>query len=226
MAVASFQKLKDQDKVSLILNWGNPTTEALAPLAERAKLPLIGMSLDPKVSQGRSYVIRSTNASSHFSAKLAGYLKKRGYRNLGVVIADNTYVQGLYDGLKLSLGDGTHLEVIDRYNLDDQDFRSSVTKIRKKKFDAIGVFLISGQVSAFYRQMSSQGLSLPTFGTDFFESTTEIRNAAGGMEGAVYTHLGVGAAFRQSYLKKYGNDYQIAYAGNWYDIAVMLGILF
>jgi len=225
-AVSAFNKLRSLEKVSLVLNWGNPTTEAVAPLAERYAMPLIGMTLDPKVAVGKHYVVRSTNASAHFSARLAKYLKSKNYKKIGVVISENTYVQGLYDDLKASLGGDADLEIVDRYNLDDQDFRSSVTKVRNKHYDAVGVFLISGQVSTFYRQMSAQGFSVPTFGTDFFESTTEIRNAGKGIDGAVYTHLGITDAFRDYYIQKYGNDYQIAYAGNWHDMALMIGGLF
>ena len=225
-AVSAFTKLRDSSRVSLVFNWGNPTSEAVAPLAEHSQLPLIGMTLDPAVAKERQYVIRSTNASADFSSILGRYLVKKGYRRVGVVLAENTYVQGLLDGLKSAVGNEVQVEVIDRYNIQDQDFRSSVAKIRSQKYDALGVFLISGQVSNFYRQLASQDALLPTFGTDFFESSTEIRLANGGMNGAVYPHLGVSIAFRDSYIAKYGNDYQLAYAGNSYDMAMVIGRLF
>ena len=71
MALSAFDKLRSVDKVSIVLNWGNPTTEALAPVAELSKTPLIGMTLDPKVGKGKKYVVRSTNASDEFSKLLA-----------------------------------------------------------------------------------------------------------------------------------------------------------
>jgi hypothetical protein len=54
----------------------------------------------------------------------------------------------------------------------------------------------------------------------------EIKTAGGAMEGAVYPHLGISPQFEAQYKEKYKNDYQIAYAGNAYDLAVMLGTLF
>ena len=142
------------------------------------------------------------------------------------MIAENTYVQGLYDGLKNNLGGGMHIEIVERYNMSENNFRSSVLKIRSKQYDVIGVFLISGQVSAFYRQLAEQKVSAPTFGTDFFESTSEIRDAKGGMNGAIYPHLGTNEEFRNNYIIIYGNDFQIAYAGNWHDMALVIGALF
>lgn len=225
-AVSAFNKLRSIEKVSLIYNWGNPTTEAVAPLAERYHLPLIGMAANPQTSLGRHYVIRSTNAASDFASRLAEYLVQQGYKNIGVIIADNSYVRGLFDGLKSTIGDRGSVEIVDLYNLQDQDFRSSISKLRQRKYDALGVFLITGQISNCYRQLKDQGINLPTFGTDFFESGTEIKLANGGMNGAVYTHLGITEQFRADYVSRFNNDYQIAYAGNAYDMAMILGRLF
>lgn len=225
-AVAVFNKLVQIDKVSLVFNWGNPTSEAVAPIAEARKIPLLALSLDPSCARGRNYVIRFTNPSADFSKRLAQYIKAKGYKKLGVVLAQNTYVQGLLDGLKANLGNELNVTTIATFNLSDMDFRSTIIKAKAGSFDALGVFLISGQVSTFYRQLKQQQVTTPTFGTDFFESPVEIQSAGGAMEGAVYPHLGISPQFEAQYKEKYKNDYQIAYAGNAYDLAVMLGTLF
>jgi len=226
MAVSAVNSLRNDKRVSLIYNWGNPTTEAVAPITERYRLPLVAMTLDPAVGLNRHFVVRATNSAGAFASISADYLKKKGFTNIGVVIADNTYVQGLFDGLEKYLAKGSKIEVIDRYNIQDQDFRSSITKARSRKYDCLGVFLITGQVSSFYRQLADQGLATPTFGTDFFESTTEIRLARGGMNGSVYPHLGTTPEFRTDYMARFNNDYQLSYAGNAYDMAMSWGRLF
>ena len=118
------------------------------------------------------------------------------------------------------------IEEIASYPIQEIDFKNSILKIRAEKYDYIGVFLISGQISGFYKQLRQQGVKTPTFGTDFFESSTEIKLAEGGMEGAVYPHLGVDQDFYRRYVAKYNNDYQIAYAGNAYDMTMVIGDLF
>ena len=225
-AVAAFNKLVKYDEVSLVFNWGNPTSEAVAPLAEARKVPLIALSLDPVSARGRSYVIRFQNRASDFSKRLAQHLKVKGYKHVGIVISQNSYLQGLLDGLKENLASDQHITIIDTFNLSDMDFRSAVVKAKSGSFDALGVFLISGQVSTFYRQLKQQQVNTPTFGTDFFESPVEIKSAGGAMEGAVYPHLGISTQFEAQYKERYKNDYHIAYAGNSYDLAVMLGTLF
>jgi branched-chain amino acid transport system substrate-binding protein len=222
-AVTAFNSLRIQKHVNLVYNWGNPTTEAVVPLAEQHHMPLIALTLDPTVAKGRNFVIRTINPAGDFASISADYVKHKGFKNIGIIIAENTYVQGLFNGLQNSLGDAAKIEIIDSYNIQDQDFRSSISKIRTKKYDSLGVFLISGQVSSFYRQLQSQPTLLPSIGTDFFESTTEIKLANGGMNGAVYPHLGITEEFKKDYTTQFNNDYQIAYAGNAYDMAMVIG---
>jgi branched-chain amino acid transport system substrate-binding protein len=73
-AITAFTKLTKADKVNLVYNWGNPTTEALAPLAESSQTPLIALSLDQKIGIGKNFLIRSINRADDFSEKLANYL--------------------------------------------------------------------------------------------------------------------------------------------------------
>ncbi len=83
-SVSAFSNLSRIKKVSFVFNWGNPTTEAVAPLAEREKVPLIGMTLDSKVAIGKNCVIRSINPAAEFSKKLAEHLKAKGY-NIAII---------------------------------------------------------------------------------------------------------------------------------------------
>ncbi len=225
-ALSSFIKLTQADKVNIIYNWGNPTSEALAPVAKRSKVPLLSMSLDEKITLDNNYTIRTLNRADDFSRKLAEQINSSGNKNIGVIIADNSYVRGLLNGLKKYLSKDVHIEEIASYPIQEQDFKSAVLKIRAKKYDYLGVFLISGQISSFYKQLRQQGVKTPTFGTDFFESSTEIKLAEGGMEGAIYPHLGVDSDFYKRYTAKYNNDYQIAYSGNAYDMAMVIGTQF
>ncbi len=225
-AISAFNKLAIKDKASLIYTWGNPTGEAVAVLSERYKLPLLVMGSDPKITKDKNFIIRTICTSEQFAKKLADYINTKDYKKLGFIVAENTYVQGLFIGLKKYLNPSKQISIIDNYNISDQDFRTTVSKIKNSDFDALGVFLISGQISSFYRQLQEQKVSLPSFGTDFFESKTEINFSNGGMNGAVYSHTGISDKFKNTYINKYGNDLQIAYAGQGYDLAILLGKLF
>lgn len=227
-AVTAFNTLQNIKKAALIYNWGNPTSEAVAPIAERLKFPLIVMSSDHTIALHKNYVVRSLGSAELFGKLLARYLISKNFKKLGVVIAENSYVQGIYDGLEAELkGTDVSLERLASFGIADQDFRSTVSRLRTKSFDCLGVLLISGQVQTFFKQLDAQKISIPAFGADFFGSKTEIEASGPGIEGAVFPDLKITEEFRQKYMKAYdGNDVQVSFAANAYDVAVTVAKVF
>lgn len=219
-AVLAFRKLKAVDGVSLVYNFGGPTSAAIAPIAEQLKIPTLVWTTDPAVAYDRAFVTRFTNSGDEFAETLMQYLSSRKVHRIAVVHTENQYLNNILEGIRHSLRPDQSLEVIDTFLPQDSDFETSVTKLQGKKFDILGVLLLSGQISQYYRKMKDHNITFATFGTDFFESTTEIDHAAGGMNGAVYSNNEVHRAFRDRYIKTYSNDYQISYAGNGYDFAM------
>ena len=72
-------------------------------------------------------------------------------------------------------------------------------------------------------QVLSPGLGeKETFGTDFFESQSDIDSAGSSINGAVYINYNVSDEFRVEYESRFNNVSQIAYAGNGYDTIIML----
>lgn len=226
LAVSAFRALRSQYKVDLVFNWGNPTSEAVAPIAEQGRVPTLVMSSDPRIAADKRYLVRTINSSAQLGSRLAQEVRRRGYRSVGVIVADNSYVQGVVDGLREALKRSGTVEIVDRVPLDTQDFRSVVSKMKTRNYDVLGVMLISGQLSAFYRQMRAQGLVRPSFGPDFLDSTSELAAAGAAVEGAFHPNFDVTVTFRDHYRAQYGNDSQIPFAANAYDIANLVARLF
>ena len=142
IAINAFFKLTKVDKVSIVYNWGNPTTEALAPIAEQSHIPLIALSLDPKVASNKNYIIRTINRAEDFSMKLANYLNEKKPKKISLVMADNTYVRDLSNGLRTFLNKEISIDEIGPFSITEQNFLTTIAKIKLKKYDYIGVFLI------------------------------------------------------------------------------------
>ncbi len=226
-AVSVFKFLHDVKKVDLIYSWGNPTSAAIAPIAQRLKVATIAMSSDPKITRNGNYVIRSLRSGEELGQLAAKNFQSRGFKKIGVVLAENSYVQGLFDGFEAEMKrGGATVDLLGRFDPSMQDFKSVVSKIKTGSYDAVGVLLITGQVSTFFMQLQAQAISLPSFGADFFGSKTEIEAAGHGINGAVFPDLGVTTAFRKRYYEVYGNDIQIAFAANAYDVASLVASAF
>lgn len=222
-AVLTFNWLKNIKKVNIVYNWGNPTSEAIAPLAERSKFPLLTMSSDGSITKDGGYIIRTVNSGEELGALLGGYVKSKNFKSVGAVLAENSYVQTLYNGLEKSLkGSSTKLELFEKYKNDERDFKISIAKLKQKKFDGLAVFLISGQVRTFFKQMQGLDFKIPTFGEDSFGSKSEIEASGPLIEGAVFPDLAVKDQFHKRYLERFGDDVQVAFAANAYDVATLV----
>jgi len=225
-AIAAFNKLRTIDEVNLMYNWGTEPGRALAPISERAGFPLVTMSHDPTVGEGKHHVIRFVNPGEDFSSVQVQWLKMKKFKKIGIVKTELSYLNNFLAGVSKHLAPDQTLTVIDDFSTSDNDFKTSITKIKSGDFDIIGVLLLSGQISQFYRQAEQLKLSLPTFGTDFFDSTSEVKDANGAMNGAVFANIAISDSFYKRYFDKFKNDFQIAYAGNGYDFAMLAAQLF
>jgi ABC-type branched-subunit amino acid transport system substrate-binding protein len=226
VAVGAFRTLSVQRKVDLVFNWGNPTSEAIAPIAERTKIPTVVMSSDPNIAAGKKYIVRTINSGHQLGGLLAQEINRRGLRSLGVILAENSYVLGIVQGLQRQLPEGIAVDIIERVPLDTQDFRAVVSRIKGRRYDSLGVMLISGQISSFYRQLKAQEVTLASFGPDFLDSAGELLAAGPAVEGAFHPNFDVEADFRARYIADFGNEAQMPFAANAYDVANLVAQLF
>lgn len=226
LAISAFHKLRLVDKADLVYTFGVSFCKALAPIAEAAKFPLIGQCIDPNSSTGRHYVIRFMNYTDEYLAAQTKYLKARGLNRIGVILTDNPYLEEMYEALKRNLEPGQTLHLIERVLHSEMDLRAAIARARMQHHDVIGVMLAAGQISQFYRQAKQLNFSVPTFGTNFFESLTELGAAYGGMEGAVFAGHAVSEDFVKHYQARYGNLSQLSFGGPAYEFALLAGRLF
>lgn len=224
-AVSAFQKLKDSDRVDLVYVWGVSFCKAVAPLAEAARLPMVGQCIDPETSAGRHFVIRFMNYTDEYLQTQVEYLRKQGWKHYGMVMTDNAYLEEMYKALERSIDPtrGESAVIADRYQASQMDFRSTLSKLRNAHYDAVGVFLSAGQISQFYKQAQERHVALHTFGTNFFESTGEIKAAGGAMDGALFSNNLIRQGYLDAYQEAYGQSTQVTFGALAYDFALTIG---
>ncbi len=227
-AVSNFSKCVDLDKVDLFFAWGNESALSIAPIAERRKMPSVFVAHHPKVAAGLHYVIRFINPAEDYSKAILSYLRKHQLKRIGVIKTEISFFNILLEELKNNLAADESLTEYETFLPAELDFRSAILKLKSKEsqFDILGVYLISPQVSRFYRQASEQEFRPRSFGTTVFESKAVIKDSLGLMNGAVYSHISATEEFRERYVRKFGDDIQLSYAANAYDFATLVGRLF
>lgn len=101
----------------------------------------------------------------------------------------------MFNALERSLYPGQSATLVDRVTATETNFRSHIPKLKANKFDAVGSFLMMGQIAQFAKQAREQHLDLPVFGNNAFESMNEIKAAEGAMEGSVFANTEIKPEF-------------------------------
>lgn len=226
-SLSAYRSLVTVKDVDLLFSWGETPLHAIAPLVERAGIPTVAMSVDAEPAQERNSIVIAVNAPRQFAETVLADLRSRALNRICFVATEDPFLSALIDQFKLAISSDESVSVVATVQPQDGDFRSLVTKFKgASDCETLGVYLLSGQVGAFYRELSKQGVLIHTFGTDVFESRAEIQAAGGAMQGAVYPNLHVPQEFRARYRSAFAKDSQISYAYNAYTLGNWFHSLF
>lgn len=218
VAISAFRKLKDKDHIQFAINFGCPTSQALVPIVEKSEIPTAMFCSSVLMTKDKKYSFGMTPPASDWARILWTFLTKQNFEKTCLMLTDNDYLISEYQALQTQFKQ-TEIEIIDRFAPQDNDFKTSILKIKNKKCDALGVYLLPGQVRNFFKQSIAYDMqAMQIFGTDIFESKEEIEASRGGMENAVFVNLDLPEQFKTNYLSEFGNDNQATTACVTYDI--------
>jgi ABC-type branched-subunit amino acid transport system substrate-binding protein len=179
--------------------------------------------VDPTVAVKRPYTFRLLNYADEYMEKQVEYLRKKNLKKIALLLTDNGYLHTMTEGLKRVLPPDFSLTLIDNLPATTMDLRTSISKIRSGNYDVVAVFLSVGQIAAFYRQARELHLEKPTFGTNWFESVNEIKNAHGAMDGAVLANNAIKPDFVERYSKQFGIATALNFGAPAYEFAMIVG---
>lgn len=225
-ALSIHHKFKSIDKCHLEFVWGEVGVASIAPVAESETFPVIGIATDPRQLKNYKYTLRFLNTQREYAEKLVLYLRKRGLKRIGIILADDPYYDAYVYFIRDLLIEGESIEIISSHLPSDNDFKSTILKAKANSYDAVGLFIFLGQISTFYRQAKLFDYQPVIFGADDFESKSEIAASGGGMNGAVFVHNQTDDSFVSRYHKRFMVDSHMTYAANAYDFANALTLLY
>jgi branched-chain amino acid transport system substrate-binding protein len=222
-AISIFRRLTTDSRVKLVINFGCPTSQAIAPIADQTRTPTALFCSSLLLTKGKRFSFGLCSPANEWASILWKHLESRKHNNLCLVLTQNDYLMNEYKALQLEMQKHSaphSLTVIEEYTPTDTDFRSSVLKMGSKSCDALGVYLLPNQVRTFLQQSRHVKLKAEVFGTAFFESRDEIVGSNGGMERSVFVNLAVPKAFDELYISEFNNDNQVKMACVAHDLIV------
>jgi branched-chain amino acid transport system substrate-binding protein len=228
-ATSIFRRFTADTQVKLVINFGCPTSQAIAPIADQTRTPTALFCSSLLLTKNKKYSFGLCSPANEWASILLSHLDSQKLNSLCLVLSQNDYLMNEFKALELEMKRDSKphsLTVIEEYSPTDTDFRSSVLKLGTKQCNALGVYLLPNQVRTFFQQSRHLKLKTQIFGTDVFESRDEIATSNGGMEQAVFVNLAVPEKFKEQYISEFKNDNQVTMACVVHDfVSRLAGVL-
>ena len=201
-SVSIARKFIAEHKDAIII-FGTPTSMAVAPITEQAKVPLLTITILDKVVKDRSFAFRHFVSWQEENRLVIEQAKVKGYKRIAIVASANDATLALKDGFINQ--SGLQVVLAEDFIRDDFDFRSLITKVKANKPDAIYNLLFSPQASVFMKSLRESGSKVPVFAVHNVEDPSEIKAAGKAFEGIWYVtgDDSAGTFYRESYQKQY-----------------------
>ena len=209
------------DNVDAIIVFGTPTSLAVAPLTEQARVPLAAISILDRVVDGRQYTVRHFVSWQEENRVLIEEVKRRGYKRVAIVTTSNDASLALRDGF---VRDAALTVVLnEEFPREEMDFRAVAARVKSLKPDAVYHLLFSPQGAPFMRSLRDIGCDVPVFAAHNVEDPQEVEAARGAYEKIWYVTGDdrLGRFFFADYRSRYG-QYPAMGGANAFDYAKMI----
>jgi len=140
LAVKKFVRLVVQDKVLAVIGPSRTGTSlAVAPLAERYRVPLVSCAAGIKIVEPvRSYVFKVAQSDRLAVKKLYGYCRRHGIKKIAILTVSNGFGQSGRQELKrLAPQYGIKIVADELFGPKDVDMKPQLIKIRKTEAQAV-----------------------------------------------------------------------------------------
>jgi branched-chain amino acid transport system substrate-binding protein len=179
-AVKVVTRMIDSDKVQGIvgsLHSGNIL--ASAPVADKAKVPEVGIGTSPVwLQKGYTYLFRPLANTSLINVQIAKTIKELGYKKIGALGRSDEYGKGGVEDVKKMLEkDGIALSA-EWFNPGDTDFTGQLTKLINGKIDALIAFGVDADQGPIVKQARQNGFNGLIFGPESL-SVPSVKDVAG-----------------------------------------------
>lgn len=191
-SVSAFKKLRSVEKIDAVITVGSAVGNAVAPLAEQQKLPMIAVGAsDKKVVEGRTFSFTHWVTPETEAEEAVKEIKKRDYKRIGFITADQEGWLAVYKALRQAVEEARlkdRLLLDEIYLPEERDFRTYIAKARAKNLDAIVVGLFPGAIASFGKQLKQASLAAAMIGLETFEDENEVKASEGTLVGQWYVN--------------------------------------
>ena len=189
--ITVFQKFINRDKVSAIIGPTlSNTASAADPLAQQAKVPVLGISNTAAtgITDIGNYIWRDSLTEAQV---IPGAFKKAKeklqFKTAGVLYGnDDVFTKAGYDVMQKALADqGVKVVGTQTFAKPDRDYNAQLTALIAAKPDVLVVSALADNAASIVAQARQRGWTGPVLGGNGFNSPAFIKNAGAAAEGVM-----------------------------------------
>ncbi len=224
-AVNAGNKLLNIDKVTAIIGGVcSSETLAVAPLAEKAKVPLVSAaSTNPKITTAGEYTFRFVPSDSFQGTFTADHfvntLKKK---KVAVMYCKSDYCVGIKDAFTKKFKElGGEVVAEEGFERDARDLRSQITKVKAAQPELVYFVSYTEGTIVGLKQMKELGVTAPVFGADAWDDPKigkELKDKAHKAQYSLPANQSLPQEFVEAMEKRTGGKELVVYAPRAYDI--------
>lgn len=217
--IGIYKRLLSSKKINSVFTYSSPTSFVAKDLSEKNEVTQLSIASDPNICKNTEHVFNFWITPEAESKLLVKELKKRDIKKIALVYTNHDGVESVLNEFRKVKGD---IKIIfeEGFNPDEQDFKSSISKLKQIQENVDGIFLAQffGKNGLYARQARQLGINLPFFNIESFENDEDLKIANGALEGGWYIQ---GSSGNKEFLNKFNTKYpnSSTYAvGNCYDV--------
>ncbi len=173
-AISAVNRLIGSLGIQYLTVAATPMILAVQPITEKAGSLLAAVSVSPSVLKNSRYTFRAFYNQDQAVEKIVEYIKLHHYQNISSLIFNMDVLQGEIDAIKAQ---GVTISQEEKFDLDQNDFRTQLTKIKAAKPDLVIMFGYGAKLSYVLKQMQELGMQNTHIigGLDFLDIINEMR---------------------------------------------------
>ena len=231
-ALKAFQRLANFKKTQVVLNWASITFPAIAPIANKSKIPVVSFwDSNLGLLKMGPYIFAIGISTEKAAQKIAEYMySEKEKKRVALISLNDPWSEIISKSFKeryINLGGEIIAE--DVVNPNEKDLRTIIIKAKNKSVDAIFSASYLESLYSTVKQAKELGYEGSIFTADgFYEE--DIKHLGSYVEGVYSSQTIVkDESFLNKYKEKYGKvdtEISIGIAGLGYDAVKMLSEIF
>lgn len=190
LAVSATEKIIRSGDFSVIFGpWASSCALAMAPIAEKNKMPVLAEAQSPQIRDAGDYIFRIQPDSRYYLKYLVPYVfETLKIRKVAILYVNNDYGSDQASYFSESFKKlGGEVVFYDGYSQNNTDFKTQLTKLKTLKPD--GVFIPAYTEAGYIlKQSHEMGFSPQFIGSAPIENPDVITIAGSAANGVVYPH--------------------------------------